>query len=117
MRAANSAPFGCQKYIESVSRLLFDQRYGSFCTGDLRIESMGNPAGSNRWGLPHLGLVISSARFPLQLTVSIVDRSQELREAGCFRDRPQSLESRTKNTDVTGSEQADCDYSLIRHIA
>jgi len=76
---------------------------------------MGNPAGSNRWGLPHLDLTISSVRFP-QLTISVIDRNQEFGETGRFRDRPQSLENRTKNTGVTGSKQADCDYSLIRHV-
>ena len=50
-----------QKIVDSASRLAADGRYGEVVLLNLRIQSMGNPAGSNRWGLPHLGLAIGRA--------------------------------------------------------
>ena len=79
---------------------------------------MGNPAGSNRWGLPHLGLAIRSllGRFaPLQLTIRVIDRNQELRKARRIFDRPESFKRRAENRNAMSGEQADGDDSLTRH--
>ena len=56
-----------------------------------------------------------TAHFPFELTISLVDRNQELRKARRILDRPESFERRAKIVDITSRKQADGNIFVTRH--